>query len=105
MISLPDALNFQEHNVDVLVNNAGYAFIGGCEDTRYFSPEPWNHDGRAVRVSSATKWKSNCTDPCAPYGPGFLSCEKRNMLTSFSSAVLPGKLLLSSNQVFFDAWS
>lgn len=24
----------QEHKVDVLVNNAGYAFIGGVEDTR-----------------------------------------------------------------------
>lgn len=24
----------REHNVDVLVNNAGYAFIGGVEDSR-----------------------------------------------------------------------
>lgn len=24
----------EEHNVDALVNNAGYAFIGGVEDTR-----------------------------------------------------------------------
>lgn len=24
----------QEHDIDVVVNNAGYAFIGGVEDTR-----------------------------------------------------------------------
>lgn len=31
----------QEHDVDVLVNNAGYAFIGGIEDSRYAFPTHW----------------------------------------------------------------
>lgn len=29
----------EEHKVDVLVNNAGYAFIGGVEDTRLETPQ------------------------------------------------------------------
>lgn len=39
-----------EHNIDVLVNNAGYAFIGGVEDTRSVVTS-WNFH-QAVRLLS-----------------------------------------------------
>lgn len=50
----------QEHDVDVLVNNAGYAFIGGVEDTRSVTPKNMIKSlakPLIVRLKSAPKWK------------------------------------------------
>lgn len=71
-----------EYNVDVLVNSAGYAFIGAVEDTRYaFHSIPF-HDifninfgvstamakPSLVKKKSAPRWKSTSTAPSGPRG-------------------------------------
>ena len=64
----------EEHDIDVLVNNAGYAFIGGVEDTRSVGTFSALFAKGYLGTNSlylaskkfATKWKSISTDHCAP---------------------------------------
>ena len=55
-----------EYGVNVLVNNAGYAFIGGVEDTRYDIRCSWCFDicgwsclklQLSAKMKSETRWK------------------------------------------------
>jgi short-subunit dehydrogenase len=72
------------HDVDVLVNNAGFAFIGGVEDTRYDLLKTqmysdWCSDLiGTVRTRCAHKWKSTSTVPFASFEHSFPACVRRN---------------------------
>lgn len=79
----------REHSVDVLVNNAGYAFIGGVEDTRLVAPRFFRNfyvalaKSCAVKKRFVTKWMSISTGLFVLFELVCQSCVKRASVTSF----------------------
>ena len=75
----------EEYDIDVLVNNAGYAFIGAVEDTRSVSqsvgcfshPKAFAYGVCIARMKSEIKWKSTSMGLSVPSEPAFLPCARK----------------------------
>ncbi|KAL3437607.1 hypothetical protein BDV09DRAFT_183453 [Aspergillus tetrazonus] len=90
----------QEHNVDVLVNNAGYAFIGGVEDT---SLSDDTHMSCAVRPTSEIRWKSTSMALCELSEPACRFCGPKALATSSLLAVAQGRGTYSASKFAIEA--
>ncbi|KAL4768304.1 hypothetical protein BDW60DRAFT_219792 [Aspergillus nidulans var. acristatus] len=90
----------QEHDVDVLVNNAGYAFIGGVEDT---SLSAGTHMSCAVRPTSEIRWRSTSMALCELSEPVCRFCGPKALATSSLLAVAQGRGTYSASKFAIEA--
>ena len=111
----------EKHEIDVVVNNAGFAFIGGVENSRSVIRASVWADGPVelsctaestrdqldltnecqVRRKCVLRWRSISMDPFASYGPYFLKCARGDQGISYSSVVELGKSSLFFVLFFF----
>lgn len=87
----------REHDIDVLVNCAGYAFIGGVEDTGLVSRSPVVRRERSAKMNDVTarrncarRWRLTFTGLSAPFEPVSPLCAPRSSGISFSLAAVLG---------------